>query len=172
MITKGVNLILEASLNLNFNLDVVRASALLHDIGKLNCWATRKPWSEHVYYTYKFVEKCLGENMAAHAMRHHIGPSYGEECHPKTLTEKIVCLADNLASGADRREAPERGSFLPPLPIKLTHVLNPNVVRCSMDSERLTGISKSLLENLGKLEEAFNKDSTGVFLHELTYPQL
>ncbi|MCX8175941.1 MAG: HD domain-containing protein, partial [Candidatus Bathyarchaeota archaeon] len=93
-------------------LDVVRVCALLHDVGKLECWANRKPWSEHVYYTFKFVKACLGEDVAVHAMRHHTGSSYAEDYRPKTEIERIVCLADNLASGADRREEPTGGPFI------------------------------------------------------------
>jgi len=77
-------------------LDVIRTCALLHDIGKLECWANRKPWSEHTFYTYKFVRNCLGEEIAVHAMRHHVGTSYSDEYRPRTEVEKIVCLADNL----------------------------------------------------------------------------
>jgi HD superfamily phosphodiesterase len=126
---------------LKVDLDVVRVSALLHDVGKLDCWANRKPWSEHVYYTYKFVRACLGEELAVYAMRHHVGSSYGEEYRPKTLVEKIVCLADNLASGADRRETPESGSYVPSPPVELTHLLNSDVVRRSMDSAELAYVS-------------------------------
>ncbi len=145
------------------DLDVVRVSALLHDVGKLDCWANRKPWSEHVYYTYKFVRACLGEELAVYAMRHHVGSSYGEEYRPKTLVEKIVCLADNLASGADRRETPESGSYIPSPPVELTHLLNSDVVRRSMGSAELAYISQTLLSKLGNLEEDFHKDSTGVY---------
>lgn len=139
---------------------MVRVSALLHDVGKLECWANRKPWSEHAYYTYRFVRACLGGDIAIHAMRHHVGSSYSEEYRPKNLVEKIVCLADSLASGADRREVPESGSYLPSPPVELTHVLSSEVVRCAMDSARLAYISQTLLKALGNLEEAFQKDST------------
>jgi CRISPR/Cas system-associated protein Cas10 (large subunit of type III CRISPR-Cas system) len=147
------------------DIDVVRVSAILHDIGKLDCWAKRRPWSEHVYYTYRFVRECLGEELADHAMRHHSGASYKEEYHPKTLVEKIVCLADNLASGADRPEAPESGPYVPSPPVELTHVLNPDVTRHSMDSAGLAYISQTLLRGIGNLEERFREDSTTVYRH-------
>ncbi|MBC7130574.1 type III-B CRISPR-associated protein Cas10/Cmr2 [Candidatus Bathyarchaeota archaeon] len=145
------------------DLDVVRVSALLHDIGKLDCWANRKPWSEHTHYTYKFVKACLGEDLAVYAMRHHTRASYSEGYRPKTLVENIVCLADNLASGADRREAPESGSYIPTPPIELTHVLNANFVRSSVDSARLAYLSQTLLRKLGNLEAAFAEDSTATY---------
>ncbi|MGB9693859.1 MAG: HD domain-containing protein, partial [Fervidobacterium sp.] len=107
----------------------VRICALLHDIGKLECWANRKPWSEHAYYTYKFVKECLGEEFAEHAMRHHTGGAYADDYKPKIDIEKIICLADNIASGADRREEPTGGSFIPSPPVKLTHVLAKDVIR-------------------------------------------
>lgn len=144
-------------------LDVVRTCALLHDIGKLECWANRKPWSEHTYCTYKFVRECLGEDLAVHAMRHHAGVYYSEEYRPKTLVEDIICLADNLASGADRREIPESGSFVPSPPVELAHVLNLNVVRSSMDSARLAYVSQVLLKKIGSIKEAFYEDSSETY---------
>jgi len=38
-------------------LDILRVSALLRDIGKIECWAYGKPWGEHIYYTYRFFEE-------------------------------------------------------------------------------------------------------------------
>jgi len=148
---------------LKLNIDVVRVSALLHDIGKPDCWANRKPWSEHIHYTYKFVEACLGEDLAVYAMRHHTGTSYSEEYHPKTLVENIVCLADNMASGADRREAPESGPYIPTPPVELTHVLNSNIVRHSLESAQLAYISQTLQRKLGNLEEDFAEDSAATY---------
>ena len=55
------------------DLDFLRVCALLHDIGKVECWAKGMPWSEHTYYTYKFVKDLLGEECAESSMRHHTG---------------------------------------------------------------------------------------------------
>ncbi|MEM3162022.1 MAG: type III-B CRISPR-associated protein Cas10/Cmr2 [Candidatus Bathyarchaeia archaeon] len=145
------------------SLDVVRVSALLHDIGKLDCWANRKRWSEHAYCTYKFVKSCLGEEIAEHAMRHHTGVAYSEDYRPKTVIEKIVCLADNIASGADRREVPEGGSYIPSPPVELTHVLSANSTIRSMDSAELAYIHQKLLQEIGNLEEAFKMDSAKTY---------
>jgi CRISPR/Cas system-associated protein Cas10 (large subunit of type III CRISPR-Cas system) len=144
-------------------LNIVRICGLLHDIGKLDCWADRKPLSEHVLYTYKFVKECLGEELAVHAMRHHVEGSYGEEYHPKSLVEEIICLADNLASGADQPEVLEGCPYTPSWRVELTHVLNPNVVRRSIDSTKLAYVSQTLLKNLRKLEEAFHENSTTTY---------
>ena len=144
-------------------LDVVRTCALLHDIGKLECWAKRKPWSEHAFYTYKLVKDCLGEEIAAHAMRHHTGPYYPDEYRPKTDIERIICLADNIASGADRPEEPVSGSFIPSPPIELTHVLSKDYVRRRLDSADLAFLSQKIASELGNLQEAFAEDSRAVY---------
>ncbi|MCD6465173.1 type III-B CRISPR-associated protein Cas10/Cmr2 [Candidatus Bathyarchaeota archaeon] len=139
-------------------LDVLRVSALLHDIGKLECWAERKPWMEHVRYTYRFVKECLGEDVAAHAMRHHSSPYYPSEWQPKNLIERIVCLADNFASGADRREEPSRGAPLPSPPVELTHVLSRDHVRSKLDAARLAYMYQRALEKLKPFMEEFWRD--------------
>jgi len=144
-------------------LDLTRTCALLHDIGKLECWANRKPWSEHVYYTFKFVRACLGEEVAVHAMRHHTGSSYADHYKPQIEIDRIVCLADNIASGADRREKPETGSFVPSPPIELTHVLSVDVVRSRVDAAKLAYLSQTTLRKLGDLEEAFRQNSGAVY---------
>jgi len=129
--------------------------ALLHDVGKLECWAKRKGWSEHAYYTYTFVKKCLGEEIAEHSSRHHTGPSYSEEYKPKSDVEKIVCLADNLASGADRRDEPIHGPPIPSPPIHLSHVLSGDVVRKAWNAADLAYLSQVLSAKLGDLKEEF-----------------
>ncbi|MEM2961304.1 MAG: HD domain-containing protein, partial [Candidatus Bathyarchaeia archaeon] len=138
-------------------LDVLRASALLHDIGKLECWAERKPWSEHVRYTYKFVKDCLGEEIAAHAMRHHSSQYYPIEWHPKDLIERIICLADNFASGADRREDPEYGAPLPSPPIELSHVLSKDYIRNKLDAPNLAYIYQETLRGLMPIAGIFRE---------------
>jgi CRISPR/Cas system-associated protein Cas10 (large subunit of type III CRISPR-Cas system) len=148
-----------------FDLDVVRISALLHDIGKLDCWANQRPLPEHVYYTYKFVKDCLGEELAVHAMRHHVEALYGEEYRPRTLDEEIVYLADNLASGADHPKIPEESPYIPSLPVVLTHVLSRNVVRHRVDSTWLANIYQTLLMKIRGLEKAFYEDSSAIYKH-------
>jgi CRISPR/Cas system-associated protein Cas10 (large subunit of type III CRISPR-Cas system) len=105
-------------------LNILRICAILHDIGKPECWAMRRPWSEHIYYTHEIIKRSLGDKYAKIAMRHHTGASYPSKYHPETELEKIIWLSDNLASGADRREMPEAGAHLPSLPIRLSHVLS------------------------------------------------
>ena len=144
-------------------LDVVRICALLHDIGKLECWANRKPWSEHVFYTYKFVSKCLGEEIAVHAMRHHSSAYYPDECKPKIDVERIICLADNIASGADRPEEPVSGSFVPSPPIELTHPLSRDFVRRRFDSPSLAYLSQRIADELGDLQKAFTENPKAVY---------
>jgi len=130
-------------------LDILRTCAILHDIGKPECWAKQKPWSDHIRYTFKTVSRILGEDYAYISMRHHSGLSYPSEYHPKTEFEKIICLADNLASGADRREEPEAGTPLPKPPVLLTHVLSDGgKVRVETDMPRLAYTTEEIAKNL------------------------
>jgi CRISPR/Cas system-associated protein Cas10 (large subunit of type III CRISPR-Cas system) len=137
-------------------LDTIRLCALLHDIGKLDCWAERKGWTKHTLYTYKFVRKCLGEELAEHAKRHHVGPSYSEEDRPLEDIERIVCLADSMAAGADRKEEPIHGAPVPSPPIELSHVLSRSVVRKRLSEADLAYLSQALAGKLGSLEMDFS----------------
>lgn len=145
-------------------LQILRTCALLHDIGKPECWANKKPWSEHIHWTYKFVKACLGEEFAQISMRHHIGRSYPSEYHPQSELEEVICLADNFASGADRREKPEHGVPYPKPPIVLTHVLSRgDVVRSSYDEARLAYVSKTLQQKVKEIGNNFREKPLEVY---------
>lgn len=140
-------------------LQVLRTCALLHDIGKPECWANERPWRDHIHWTYKIVRECLGEEYALISMRHHSGLSYPSEYHPKTEIEKIICLADNFSSGADRREQPEHGAPYPKPPISLSHVLSDgSVVRERFDAAKLTCFSSVLRKKLKEVCASFVED--------------
>ena len=140
-------------------LQVLRTCALLHDIGKPECWANKRPWRDHIQWTYKIVKECLGERYALISMRHHSGLSYPSEYHPQTEIEKIICLADNFSSGADRRERPEHGFRYPKLPIRLSHVLSDgSVIREKFDAAELAYVSSVLREKLKKVCVSFAED--------------
>lgn len=145
-------------------LNVLRTCAILHDIGKPECWANKKLWSQHIHWTYKIVKESLGEDLAFIAMRHHTGRSYPNDYHPRTKLEKIISIADNLASGADRREDPSRGSPLPSPPIKLTHVFSKSKVRKSLEARDLAYLSKGLSSKLGDLEREFIQKPQATYL--------
>jgi len=143
------------------DLDFLRVCALLHDIGKVECWARGRPWSEHIYYTYKFVKDLLGEECAESSMRHHTGFSYSEEAFPRSQIERIVWFADNLASGADRREEPAGGSSKPSFPLVLSHVLSKgDATRREFDQASLAYVSAVLREILKGPCSEFSSDST------------
>ncbi|MGC8937077.1 MAG: Cas10/Cmr2 second palm domain-containing protein [Candidatus Methanomethylicaceae archaeon] len=144
-------------------LDVIRTSALLHDIGKLECWANRCAWSEHTHFTYKFVAKILGEDLALHARRHHMGPSYAAIDRPQNDIERTISLADHLASGADRREEPSPGPALPTPPVEMMHALSKNVVVSRLRAADLAYISQDVAQKLGDLRGRFAEDPRGCY---------
>ena len=145
-------------------IDLIRICALLHDIGKLDCWAEGKGWTKHTFYTYKFVKKILGEELAEHARRHHVGPSYSEDDRPSNDVERIVCLADSLAAGADRKEEPIHGGPVPSPPVELSHVLSRDMVRKRLSGADLAYLSQALTRKLGSLEGDFAANPRDCFL--------
>jgi CRISPR/Cas system-associated protein Cas10 (large subunit of type III CRISPR-Cas system) len=132
-------------------IEKVRLCALLHDIGKPECWANRRSWSDHINWTYNIVKESFGETCAVIALRHHTGRSYPVECHPKTDLEKVICLADNLASGADRREEPDAFSPHPNPPFHLTHILSDGKQRNVLDEAALAYASRILRDKLKEI---------------------
>jgi CRISPR/Cas system-associated protein Cas10 (large subunit of type III CRISPR-Cas system) len=152
------------------DLDFVRTCAILHDIGKPRCWAKEKRWIDHIDYTYDVLKESLGEEFADAAMHHHSGQSYSNEVRPRTDVEKVICLADNLSSGADRREEPVHGTPLPKPPLFLTHVLSRgNVNRTEVDSPTLEYTTLEIIDKLKELKTVFggNRREGYVKLFEL-----
>jgi len=148
------------------DLDVLRTCALLHDIGKLACWASGKPWSDHIYYTHQWVSELLGDDYAEIAMRHHTGAGYLEKYHPKSEEERLIWLADNLSSGADRRERPLEGTTRPGPPFKLTHPLsNPDkaLTLHKHGYDELNHISEKLFHDLEKAVKGSHSDPPGIY---------
>ena len=96
-------------------LEILRISALLHDIGKLLAFETGDI-SDHVKYTRDFVQKLierLGDNIVDKnalekilriAPRHHssIYPYKDMGFYPENKLEHILSIADSIASGTDR----------------------------------------------------------------------
>jgi len=146
-------------------LDFLRLCALLHDVGKVECWANRRSWSEHIYYTYKFVKSILGDEFAEVAMRHHTGRSYSEDVYPRSMAERIIWFSDNLSSGADRPERTVGMSFKPKFPLVLTHVLScGDVVRKDFDQSGLAYVSVELKDALKKPCREFSDDPTAAYI--------
>ena len=146
-------------------LNILRTCALLHDIGKPECWAKEKPWSDHIHYTYEMVKDCLGEECAKISMRHHSGRSYSPEYFSETELEKIICLADNLASDADRPEEPRRGTPRPKPPIHLTHVLSDGgKIAKEVNAAELAHAAEEIRKNLSEIGKDFDKDPADAYL--------
>jgi len=137
----------------------LRSCALLHDIGKPGCWAAGRPWSDHIYYSHEIIADVLDEERAKAAMSHHSGSAYPEKYHPRSEEEMIIWLADNLASGADRREMPETGTARPRPPFRLTHPLSKgdtDIVH--HDAEKLEISSQKIIGDLRKVAADFDKN--------------
>jgi len=132
----------------------LKTCALLHDIGKPLCWADKRPWSEHIYYTERILRESLGLNFAVSAMHHHTGVNYPAEYHPKTDLEEAIALADNISSGADRPEEVERAT---PGAIKLAHVLSKNRAK-NLDVAWLKELSEQVQDGLKQFASVFASD--------------
>lgn len=142
----------------------LKIAAFLHDIGKIRCWSRGDRWTEHVSYTYDILADLLGKDTALMAMRHHSARYYDEEYHPKTPTERIICIADSIASGADRPEEDQVKLRRPPERIEFSHPLTngqPTRILTRNDLRRLDGgLHKLLVEILhgaGNLDLAYRR---------------
>jgi len=111
-----------------------------------------------------FLKNLLGEEIAETSMRHHIGRSYPTDIFPRFMMEKIICFADNLASGADRREEPIGISSKPKFPISLSHVLSRgDVIREEFCPSHLAYISVELRDKIKKPCMEFSSNSTSAY---------
>jgi len=127
----------------------VRICALLHDIGKPMCWAKGDSFEKHIFYTRDIIERFLGSELAPMAMRHHWGPGYDSDYHPKRDEEWIIGLADKIATGADR---PERGRRVKIPPVKLSFPLSRGeIVHVSSSSDDLRNINADVERRLEKV---------------------
>ncbi|MEM2915349.1 MAG: type III-B CRISPR-associated protein Cas10/Cmr2, partial [Candidatus Bathyarchaeia archaeon] len=146
------------------DLSLVKICALLHDIGKPECWAYEATWSDHVKYTYKIISETLGEELATIAMRHHASRYYSEEYHPKTAEEKIIHIADNISSGADRPEEPYKIRPRPKPPIAYSHPLSLGIAIEKYTKEDLKIASEEAKNVLKKSVEIFNRNPAEAYL--------
>jgi CRISPR/Cas system-associated protein Cas10 (large subunit of type III CRISPR-Cas system) len=89
---------------------IIRIASLLHDWGKdyeKSGLEPKRAYSKHVERSVEWTKQWLEENnveqqyidlIVSAVERHHL------DSKPRTLCEKIVCLADSLASAGDRPE--------------------------------------------------------------------
>jgi len=145
-------------------LNVLRTCAILHDIGKPECWAYQRRWTEHIKFTYQIVANSFDEMIAETAMRHHWSPFYDPEFYPKTDIEKIICLADSIASGTDRPEEPYVKRPKPAPPIHLSHPLSvgKSIKENSVDDFKIA--SEEIKNILRANRLAFNEDPHQAYL--------
>jgi CRISPR/Cas system-associated protein Cas10 (large subunit of type III CRISPR-Cas system) len=134
----------------------LKISALLHDIGKPECWANQRKPREHVVFTEKLVAP-LGERISRISSHHHVGESYGKnlpadyKARKEEKEEWVTHVADFIASGADRRGEDEaawedkRGTALP---IEISHVLSCGKPIKKMSKEDLLEVSQCITQKL------------------------
>ena len=132
------------------DLDVVRAAALLHDIGR-----TVTLTVGHGLEGSKLLEREGIDDRVAQAVRRHVGAGLSKEeakalglpdhdYIPHTLEERIVCFADKMV-GSDRVQ---------PFGEEVSRF-----VRKRHDVERLMALKKGLGRELGKDPERFLLDN-------------
>jgi len=138
--------------------DVLRTFALLHDLGKLRCWADVRPLSESMHYTFEIIKDSIGEEFA----RRYV-PSYCQGMEAKTDVEKIVRLADRLASGY--LESEESETSIVSLPLYLTHVLSDGSrEREKIDKKGLASIIREVEEGLKVVIESNDQFTAETYL--------
>ena len=76
----------------------LKLCALLHDIGKLKCWARQEEPTKHIFSTYEMLKPIIGEELAKTAMRHHKEPEY-KNYMPVKDEEWIIAIANDIVSG-------------------------------------------------------------------------
>jgi CRISPR/Cas system-associated protein Cas10 (large subunit of type III CRISPR-Cas system) len=146
------------------DLALIKMCALLHDIGKPICWANGESFSDHVLYTYDIISNTLGSDLAWTAARHHASQWYPEDYRPQTVEEKIIHIADSIASGADRPEDPYKEKHRPKLPIALTHPLSKGSVVKEHYKEELMDAHKNVEYILRLKTPVFKRDPMESYL--------
>lgn len=146
------------------DLALVKICALLHDIGKPKCWEKGEAWSDHVIYTYDIISRMLGSDLAWTAARHHASQSYPKEYQPQTVEEKIIHIADSMASGADRPEDPYKQKPRPKLPITSTHPLSKGSVVKELYEKELMDTHEDVKHILESAMTIFKKNPMEFYL--------
>lgn len=139
--------------------EFVRTCALLHDIGKPMCWAKKEPWSKHVEIGHSLLRDVFGEKVAKTAVSHHTSSFYPAFYHPETHVEKVISVADHIASGSDRStsEHPDFYSMIPRLPVVLTHVLSQGKKRSEeVTAEKLISFTSEFTSYFKKKQVTFS----------------
>lgn len=140
-------------------LEIIRTFALLHDIGKLRCWAGKQPLTESVRFTFEIIRDYIGEEFARRCM-----PSYCQGRAAETDVEKIIRLADTLASGYFGCDKTDE-SGIATLPLYLTHILSDGSQgREKTDRERLVLIIKEVEERLKGVRKNIDQFTTESYL--------
>jgi hypothetical protein len=132
-------------------LNILRTFALLHDLGKLKCWANAQPLTESNRFTFEIIKNNFGEEFACSYM-----PSYCREADAKSNFEKIVHLADCLSSGCIESEEPMEPCRAT-LPFHFTRILSKEIQK--IDAATLASTIREVekeLEIIGKTAKQFS----------------
>lgn len=137
----------------------LKTCSLLHDIGKLECWAKGRAYTEHAQYSYALVNESLGEACASTCMRHHTEPSFPKEYNPQTEEEKIIWLANIFSSVGDAGKGHALGLSPCKPPFYLTHVLSKGEsIGPRVDSAILEATAREIAGQLRGLKSVFESD--------------
>ncbi|MEM4293987.1 MAG: HD domain-containing protein [Thermoplasmata archaeon] len=109
----GVALAIENGAENRKEIAKIRLACLLHDIGKLEVFHREEKFTKHAEYTANFMKELLSkvnlglesdEIMAlVHLASRHHSPYYYQNYRAQQPLEKLISLADTIASGADRK---------------------------------------------------------------------
>ena len=108
----------------------------------------RKSWSHHVALGKVILEHTFGKEFAKTAVSHHTTDAYDSSFHPSTTIEKVISVADHIASGADRPrdEDPAYGGAIPPSPVVMTHPIAKDKVVFKVRPEELVSFTEDFQE--------------------------
>lgn len=90
---------------------IVTIGGLLHDVGKVLFRTSRVDGRNHSLSGWEFISRYTDEKRILDCIRYHHKDSISDADLEEDSLAYIVYIADNIASGADRREAEDSGKY-------------------------------------------------------------